>query len=114
MARSTLTAPAHIVQQRNALGNALQAPDSAPSLSYGGGIGLQDSRLPWNRTNNVAAGATSGTGIIGWYDTAMVINAVPSAISAVNIAASQSPASGAITLVSASGAGITVLATAFQ
>ncbi|MDB5607790.1 MAG: hypothetical protein JWP25_4690 [Bradyrhizobium sp.] len=114
MARSTLTAPAHIVQQRNALGNALQAPDSAPSLSYGGGIGLQDSRLQFNRTNNVAAGATSGTGIIGWYDTSMVLNAVPSTISAVNIAASQSPAAGAITLVSTSGAGVTVLATAFQ
>lgn len=114
MARSTLTAPAHIVAQRNAIGNATQQPDSAPSLSYGGGIGLQDSRLPFNKYNNVAQGASTGTAIIGWYDTAMVINAVPSTISAVNIAASQSPAAGAITLVSATGAGITVLATAFQ
>lgn len=113
MARSTLTAPAHVVQQRNALGNANQQPDSAPSLAYGGGIGLQDSRLAFNKYNNVSQGASTGTAIIGWYDTAMVVNAVPSAISAVNIAASQSPAAGAITLVSSSGAGITVLATAF-
>lgn len=113
MARSALTAPAHVVQQRNALGNALQQPDSAPSLSYGGGLGLQDSRLPWNKYNTVAAGTGTGTSIIGWYDTAMVVNAVPSAISAVNIAASQSPAAGAITLVSTTGAGVTVLATAF-
>lgn len=114
MSRSTLTAPAHVVAQRNAAGNLNQAPDSSPSLSYGGGLGLQDSRLQFNRTNNIAAGATSGTGIIGWYDTAMVVNAVPSTLSAVNIAASQSPGAGAITLVSATGAGITVLATGFM
>lgn len=113
MARTALTAPNHVVAQRNALGNALQQPDSAPSLTYGGGIGLQDSRLPWNKYNNVGQGLNTGTAIIGWYDTSMVVNAVPSAISAVNIAASQSPGAGAITLVSTSGAGITVLATAF-
>lgn len=38
----------------------------------------------------------------------VVVDQVPSTISAVNIAASQSPAAGAITLVSSSGAGITV------
>jgi hypothetical protein len=114
MARSTLTAPAHVVAQRNALGNANQQPDSAPSLCYGGGIGLLDSRLAFNKYNNVSQGASSGTAAIGWYDTAMVVNAVPSTISAVNIAASQSPGAGAITLVSASGAGITALASTFQ
>lgn len=113
MARNALTAPAHVVPQRNASGNANQQPDSAPSLCYGGGIGLQDSRLVWNKYNSVAAGAAVAPSIIGWYDTAMVVNAVPSAISAVNIAASQSPGAGAITLVAASGAGISVLSSAF-
>lgn len=113
MARTALTAPCHVVPQRNARGNLNQQPDSAPSLAYGGGIGLQDSRLPWNKVNSVAAGTTVAPAIIGWYDTAMVINAVPSALSAVNIAASQTPGSSALTLVSSTGAGVTVLSTAF-
>lgn len=104
MARSALTAPAHVVQQRNALGNANQQADSAPSLQYGGGPGIQDSRLPYNLAN-------SGTGaqIVGWYNN-LVCNAVPSALAANNIAASQSGATGTpLNLVSVTGAGVTVL-----
>ena len=116
MARSALTAPAHIVEQRKpgqfGPGSVVQ-PDSAPSMGYGGGEGLMDNRLAYNKFNNVAAGTTTAPAIIGWYTPAVVVNAVPSAISAVNIAASQSPGAGAINLVSSSGAGITVLATAF-
>lgn len=116
MARTALTAPCHTVAQRNpgqfGAGSLVQ-PDSAPSLAYGGGIGLLDNRMAYNKFNNVAPGTITGASVVGWYDTAVVINAVPSTISAVNIAASQSPGAGAITLVSSSGAGITVLATAF-
>lgn len=116
MARSAVTAPCHVVEQRKpgqfGAGSTV-SPDAAPSLAYGGGIGLLDNRLPYNKYNNVAAGTITGAAAIGWYDTQVVINAVPSAISAVNIAASQSPAAGAITLVSSTGAGVTVLATAF-
>ncbi len=46
----------------------------------------------------------------GWYSGTMVqlVNAVPSALAAANIAASQTPGSAALTLVSSSGSGITV------
>lgn len=113
MARNAGYAPQHTVLQRSAQGNANNSPDAAPSLSYGGGIGLQDSRLPWNKYNSVAAGSATAPAIIGWYDTAMVINAVPSQLAANNIAASQSPGSSALTLVSSTGAGVTVLSSTF-
>ena len=116
MARSAGTAPWHVVEQRKpgqyGTGS-LSAPDSAPSLSYGGGMGLLDNRLPYNKYNNVAPGTIAACAALGWYDTAMVLNAVPSTISAVNIAASQTPGAAALTLVSTTGAGVTVLATAF-
>jgi len=116
MARNALTAPCHVIEQRKpgqfGAGSTVQ-PDSSPSLSYGGGMGLLDNRMAYNKYNNVAAGTITACAAIGWYDTAVVLNAVPSTISAVNIAASQSPGAGAITLVSTTGAGITVLATAF-
>jgi hypothetical protein len=112
MARSALSAPAHVILQRQATGQTNNSPDAAPSLSYGGGPGILDSRLPWNKYNPVAAGQGTGCAAIGWFSN-IVLNQVPSAISAVNIAASQSPGAGAITLVSTTGAGITVLSTAF-
>jgi len=79
-------------------------PDLAPSLVYGG-VGLLDPRLQYNRTRSGALGFLGTTGI-------PVIDAVPSTISAVNISASASPGAGAIALVTSSGAGITVLASA--
>ena len=116
MSRNALTAPCHVVEQRKPgqYGpGSLSQPDSAPSLSYGGGMGLLDNRLPHNKYNNVAAGTTTAPSDLGWYDTAVVINAIPSALAAANIAASQSPGSSALTLVSSTGSGVTVLATAF-
>lgn len=116
MARTALTAPSHVVEQRKPaqynVGSQSQ-PDSAPSLAYGGGIGLLDNRIAFNKYNNVSAGTTTAPAAVGWYDTAMVINAVPSTLQVNNIAASQTPGAAALTLVSTTGAGITVLATAF-
>lgn len=79
-------------------------PNQAPSLAWGG-MGLYDPRGQYDRVRYGALGFLGSTEI-------PVIDAVPSTISAVNIAASQSPAAGTINLVSTSGAGVTVLATA--
>lgn len=78
--------------------------DQAPSLIWGG-TGLFDPRGGYNRYRSGALGFVGSTNI-------PVIDAVPSTISAVNIAASQSPGAGAITLVSVTGAGVTVLSAA--
>lgn len=78
-------------------------PDLGPSMFWGGS-GFIDPRAGYNQTKMGAIGIGGGE--------SAVINAVPSAISAVNIAASQSPGSSALTLVSTTGAGITVLTTA--
>lgn len=76
-------------------------PDLGPSLAWGG-FNLYDPRSGYNQTKMGAIGLGGGE--------SAAINQVPSAISAVNIAASQTPGSAALTLVSATGAGITVLA----
>lgn len=78
-------------------------PNLAPSIFWGG-VGFIDPRPGYNVTKAGSIGFGAGD--------PPTINQVPSAISAVNIAASQSPGAGAITLVSATGAGITVLAAA--
>lgn len=110
MARSAFTAPAHVVGQRKAPGNASNSPDAAPSVSYGGG-GIQDSRLDYNIANSA-----TGAQVIAWYGEApIVINAVPSTLTTTAIAAAQAPTAGTkLTLVSATGAGITVMASAFM
>ena len=74
-------------------------PDLGPSLIWGGTAYI-DPRVGYNVTR---------AGAIGLGGESAIINQVPSAISAVNIAASQSPGAGAINLVTTSGAGITVL-----
>lgn len=108
MARNAFYAPAHVVGNKNAPGNLQQGPDMAPSLSYGGGPGILDSRLPYNYVNSSA-----GAGVLGWFCT-MTVNAVPSTISTTAIAAAQVPTAGTpLTLVSSTGAGITVLASPF-
>lgn len=78
--------------------------DLAPCVFWGGAC-LMDPRVGYNKTRR---------GTIGLYGDNLIheISQVPSAISAVNIAASQSPAAGAITLVSVTGAGITILSAA--
>lgn len=110
MARSALTAPAHVVAKRPALGNANSDPNLAPSMGYGG-FGLQDHRLMFNTINSA-----NGAQALGWFtfDSVPVVDQVPSTIATANIAALANAVSGtAMTLVSATGAGITVMASSF-
>lgn len=75
-------------------------PYLGPSLMYGG-ASLIDPRVGYN---NTVSGAT------GWVSAdVLALDATPSTLAVANIAASQSPAAGAITLVSTTGAGVTVL-----
>jgi len=77
--------------------------DEGPSLFLGSG--LLDPRFQFT----FSPGQRPGQNTFGFINNEYaLINQVPSAIAANNIAASQSPGAGAITLVSASGAGITV------
>ena len=116
MARTALTAPAHVVRQRNVSGNTQTQPDSAPSLAYGGAHSLLDGRFQWNRFNNPTGGSSSvGGQIIGWYGStpATCVNQAPSTAATNNIAAAAHVVGGTpMTLVSATGSGITVLAAA--
>jgi hypothetical protein len=83
-------------------GNLNENPNLAPSLIWGGAMGI-DPRAGYNVTKYGAIGMP--------MDSAAVVNQVPSAISAVNIAAVQTPGSTLpLNLVAATGAGITVLA----
>lgn len=112
MARTALTAPAHRVLQRSPLGTLYpgSSPDAAPSMDFMG-QGFQDHRVPWN-----SMGSPAGTGAqgLGWYasgSSLLTVDEVPSAVSTSNIAAAANVTSGtAMTLVSSSGSGITVLA----
>lgn len=81
-----------------------QNPEHGPS-AFMYAAGLLDPRAPFTYTPGQDFGAPTYAFVGGGY---MVVDQAPSAISAVNIAASQSPAAGAITLVSSSAAGITV------
>lgn len=81
-----------------------QNPEAGPSL-FGHGSGLLDPRAPYTYYPGQDFGSPTYGFVGGSY---IVVDQAPSAISAVNIAASQSPGAGAITLVSVSGAGITV------
>lgn len=101
MTASAFSGPVLAYGQRLPLGNAGPTnKDLAPSMFWGG-AGLMDPRLGYNVTRKGCIGFLGTTGI-------PVLNVVPSALAANNIAASQSPGSGAITLVSSTGAGITV------
>lgn len=104
MTKSAVTGPIIAYGQRLPLGTGTAGnvnPDLAPSLFWGG-AGVFDPRLQYNNTRSGALGF-SGAGNIP------VINQVPSTIADNNIAASQLPVSGtAMTLASASAAGITV------
>lgn len=79
-------------------------PDAGPSAFFGG-VGIPDPRVGYNVTRQ---------GGIMWYGTDVVaIDQVPSTISTTAVAAAQAPVAGTpLTLVSATGAGITVLASA--
>lgn len=116
MARNALTAPAHTILQRNASGNAAQAPDAAASVIYAGAA-VQDHRLAFNRFNNVAAGSASpACQILGWLNDGFVAvcDQVPATATVAAIAPAVNVTSGtALTLVAASGAGIVLTTTAF-
>ena len=79
-------------------------PNKAPSLVWGG-MGLFDPRGQYDRIRYGALGFSATTDI-------PVLDVTPSVLSATNISASASPGAGAIVLVSVTGAGITVLASA--
>lgn len=108
-ARNALWAPAHVVNQRYPAGNTGGNPDQAPSLIYAG-HGILDDRLPYNKYNSA-----NGAGVLGWYgEFPVLIQQAPSALTTTAIAAAQVPvAATPLTLVSSTGAGITVLATTF-
>lgn len=65
MSRTALTAPAHVVPQRNPAGQTSVQPDTAPSFEHGGG-GLLDHRMQWNRYNGAGFGALAS--IVGWQN----------------------------------------------
>ncbi len=104
-------APVHRVLQRWNPANQGFPPNAAPGMEFLS-AGIQDHRLPYNQFNTPGASVTTGAGVLGWYGTQnpMVANFVPSAIATANIAALQNVTNGtAMTLVSSSGSGITVL-----
>lgn len=85
-------------------GSANQNPQHSPSV-FDMGIALLDYRYPFT----YYPGGDVSSKTYGFLATeCQVINQVPSAISATNIAGSQTPGASALTLVSSSGSGITV------
>jgi hypothetical protein len=103
---TALYAPAHRVKKRYPPGSAGGNPP--PSVDCGGSA-IQDPRLPYNTANS-----STGAQVIGWLGPAgsKVTSQVPSTAAVNNIAAAANPASGtAMTLVSSTGAGITVVPT---
>ncbi len=113
MARTAFTAPAHIVRQRNVIGNTATQPDSAPSLGYGG-MNFLDPRLSWNRFNGLGNGvAAAAVGWLGQNDI-VVLDYTPPANTTANIAAlANVVAATPMTLVTSSGAGVVVTSSAF-
>jgi hypothetical protein len=105
--KTALSGPLIVYGSRNPQGEASTGTSNAqlaPSLFWGG-AGLYDPRGQYDRVRYGALGFMGSTGI-------PVIDAVPSTLAVANISASASPGAGAIALVSATGAGVTVLATA--
>src|SRR5215469_758643 len=106
MARTALTAPAHVVLQRSpgsfGTGSSV-SPDAAISMDYLGG-GILDHRMAFNVNNSLGNGALAG--IVGWangmfpsvFDVTMA-----SAVTSGGIAAAQHVTNGtAMTLTTAS------------
>lgn len=80
-----------------------QNPDRSPAM-LDLGMMLMDPRIPYTYT----PGNPVTSKVPGWVDGSyIVLDAAPATLAAANIAASQSPAAGAINLVSVTGAGIT-------
>lgn len=111
MATTAFYAPAHRVLGRFPSSDAGYPPNSAPNLDFCGN-GIQDHRLKYNTANSA-----TGFGVIGFHGSSPVfcLNITPSTIATANIVALSTAAvvSGTPrTLVSVTGAGITVLASA--
>jgi hypothetical protein len=111
MTKTALVGPLVAYGSRNTPGSGANQsgagnnPDKAPSL-FDLGLGILDGRAGYNQTR---------AGAIGWYGfgDCVVLDYVPSALSTTSMAAAQVPTAGtALTLVTATGAGITVLASA--
>lgn len=104
--QSAVYAPFHRVLGRLPSADAGFPPDAAPQLDFAGS-GLQDHRLRYNVANSA-----TGYGVLGWYgdNPVFALNITPAALAANNIAAGNNAVSGTpMTLVSTTGAGITVL-----
>src|ERR1700761_306623 len=105
MGVSAQQGPLWVYGQRPTLGaGGSNNPDCAPS-GFWGGVGIVDGRVGYNVT---------AMGGVMWYGSDPVtLDQVPSALTTAGIAAAQVPVSGTpLTLVSTTGAGITVLAAA--
>jgi hypothetical protein len=109
-ARTAFYAPAHRVMGRVATGSGAAAQPAfvAPSIDCAGS-GVQDARWPWNNGSN-----STIPNVVGWYSPGShaLLDVVPSTLSIVAIAANQAGVTGAMTLVSTTGAGITVSSSA--
>ena len=110
MTITALTGPI-LACRENPTGTAPNAnPQIGPSM-FDQGISLMDTRLPFTYLEGAGEQVKCYGFIGGSY---VVIDAVPSAIADNNIAASQSPAAAALTLVSVTGAGITAGVSVFS
>jgi hypothetical protein len=90
------------------IGSGSGPPNAAPSADVGGSF-LQDPRLQWNLANS-----STGAQVIGWYTLAPLIDEVPATLGTTSLAAAQVPVVNTpMTLVSTTGAGITVSTSAF-
>jgi hypothetical protein len=106
---STIWAPLHRALGRFSNPSTAGFPlNAAPSIDFLGS-GIQDHRMAYNQRGSSAA----QPGILGWYGgSAIVADYVPSAIATANIAALANVVNGtAMTLVSSTGSGATVLST---
>lgn len=96
--------PSHVVLNPGAPGQGAPNPDAAPS-SFVMGVGLIDPRVPYNEVSSARVQAFFGNIPV------KTVGQVPSTVAVANIAAAQAVTSGTpLTLVSSTGAGITVLA----
>lgn len=110
-ARNALNGPAHVIMPKQGAAQFAAGavpPDVAPSLILMGN-GIQDHRLQWNYAN----GNGDGVGVLGFYGSSKprTLNVVPATAGAASVAAAAHVvANTPMTLVAASGGGVTVLA----
>jgi hypothetical protein len=110
MARTAFYAPAHRVMGRIPLGSGGAGQPAVIGPSFDACfIGLQDARYPWNSGFNAAAPQVIGHADLGAHP---VIDLSPSTASIVSIAPAAAGAVGPMTLVTSTGAGITVSSSA--